>query len=67
MKLEVNLSESEHRYLLEANSHDKKLRSLASFARHCLLDGLDRVAAKDLGQRAKAVSALVGNTKRRNP
>jgi hypothetical protein len=51
VKLEIPLSENEHRYLLEANSHDKKLRSLVSFAKDCLLAGLHQQAAKDLGQR----------------
>jgi len=46
--------------LLEASSHDKKFRSLESFARDCLMDGLTRQAAKDLGQRQRAVAMLVG-------
>jgi hypothetical protein len=33
MKLEINLAENEHRYLLTAASHGRKLRSLQSFCR----------------------------------
>ena len=67
MKFELNLSESEHRYLLEASAYDKKFRSLQSFARDCLMEGLNRAAAKDLGERKRAVAMLVGNAKGRKP
>jgi hypothetical protein len=67
VKFEISLSESEHRYLVEASAHDKKFRSIQSFAKDLLMDGLHRVAAQDLGQRKAAVAALVGSGgKRRN-
>jgi hypothetical protein len=68
MKLEINLSESEHRYLLEANSHDRKLRSLQSFAKTCFLRGLNSEAAEFLGTRRREATALLvgsGNAARR--
>jgi hypothetical protein len=37
MKLEINLTEAEHRYLLEAAAHDRSFRSLLLSPRIVLL------------------------------
>jgi hypothetical protein len=65
VKLELNLTSNEHALLLEANSHDRTHRSLESFAKALLLDGLDRAVSKDLGQRKAAVATLVGTGSKR--
>jgi hypothetical protein len=49
MKLELNLSEAEHHYLLTANSRDRSFRSLQAFAKDCLIRGLNAEAAEYLG------------------
>jgi hypothetical protein len=68
MKLELSLTESEHRYLLEANSHDRSFRSLQAFAKDCLLDGLNCQAAEYLGTtRREATAALVAAGKAAKP
>ena len=60
MKLEINLNESEHRYLLTAASHDRKLRSLQSFCKDVFINGLNSEASEYLGTRRKeAVATLV--------
>jgi hypothetical protein len=60
MKLELNLTEAEHRYLLEAAAHDRSFRSLASFTKDCLIAGLNSVASEYLGtHRREATAALI--------
>jgi hypothetical protein len=60
MKLELNLSEAEHRYLLEAAAHDRSFRSLQAFAKDCLVHGLNAEAAEYLGtHRREATAALI--------
>jgi len=70
MKLEINLTENEHCYLLTAAAHDRKLRSVQSFCKDVFINGLNTEAAEYLGtRRREATAALIGalNAGRRNP
>jgi hypothetical protein len=58
MKVEIKLSEAEHRLLLTASSHDHRLRSLESFSKACFLRGLTAEAAEFLNVRQRNANAL---------